>query len=210
MSFAFGFSGDDIEEDLGDGLITPSTSALSAQQATDALTVRAQSHKLEDLVGKALIQFIVRISVLSKSTVVYITFCLLSHSLRLFRVRFPNCPPSILRLEQSFVHKADYTQLATQPSKIAFSKVNIESPKGKTVSIPRRELFDIRMQLMAEDETEAESLISNLEKSDLRTNVYEGGFKTWECSLDLARLLLDRGPRKDLDDLCRVDHVIEV
>jgi protein-histidine N-methyltransferase len=64
---------------------------------------------------------------------------------------------------------------------------------------------------MAEDDgAEADDLIGSLDKSDLRTNVYEGGFKTWECSIDLARLLLDRGPRKDLDDLCRVDHVIEV
>lgn len=110
----------------------------------------------------------------------------------------------------SYIYAANCTQLATLPSKIAFSKVDIESPKGKTVSVPRRELFDVRMQLMAEDEPEAENLITNLDKSDLRTNVYEGGFKTWECSLDLARLLLDRGPRKDLDDLCRVDHVIEV
>ena len=108
------------------------------------------------------------------------------------------------------LYLADMVQLATLPSKIAFSKVGIESPRGKVASIPRRELFDIRMQLMAEDEPDAETLIQNLNKSDLRTNVYEGGFKTWECSLDLARLLLDRGPRKDLDDLCRVDHVIEV
>ncbi len=99
-------------------------------------------------------------------------------------------------------------KLSTLPSKIAFSKVSIESPKGRTVTIPRRELFDIRLQLMAEDEPEAENL--TFDKSDLRTNVYEGGFKSWECSFDLARLLLDRGPRKDLDDLCRVDHVIEV
>jgi len=66
------------------------------------------------------------------------------------------------------------------------------------------------MQLMAEDEPDAETLIQSLDKSDLQAKVYEGGFKTWECSMDLARLLLDRGPRKDLDDLCRVDHVIEV
>lgn len=107
-------------------------------------------------------------------------------------------------------HIPDIIELSTLPSKIAFTTITIESPKGKNISIPRRELFDIRMQLMAEDEPEGESLIENLDKSDLRTNVYEGGFKTWECSLDLARLLLDRGPRKDLDDLCRVDHVIEV
>lgn len=52
--------------------------------------------------------------------------------------------------------------------------------------------------------------IEGLDSSDIRTNVYEGGFKSWECAFDLAKLLLDRGPRKDIDDLCRVNHVIEV
>jgi protein-histidine N-methyltransferase len=44
----------------------------------------------------------------------------------------------------------------------------------------------------------------------LKTNIYEGGYKTWECSIDLVRYLLDRGPRKDLDDLVRVNHVVEM
>jgi protein-histidine N-methyltransferase len=71
------------------------------------------------------------------------------------------------------------------------------------------------MQLMAEDDGAEDPSAGNLETSvigdsDIRTNVYEGGFKSWECSFDLAKLLLDRGPRKDLDDLCRVDHVVEV
>jgi protein-histidine N-methyltransferase len=95
------------------------------------------------------------------------------------------------------------------PSKISFSFVEIESPKGKKLRIPRRELFDIKMQLMAEDEGASDESV-NLDDSDIRTNVYEGGYKSWECSFDLAKLLLDRGPRKDLDDLCRVDHVVEV
>ncbi|KAF2234325.1 hypothetical protein EV356DRAFT_157733 [Viridothelium virens] len=61
---------------------------------------------------------------------------------------------------------------------------------------------------MAEDD----SLSSNagLNDADIRTNIYEGGCKSWECSIDLAKLLLDRGPRKDIDDLCRVDHVVEL
>ena len=64
---------------------------------------------------------------------------------------------------------------------------------------------------MAEDDTvDATSGTSVLDNSDIRTNIYEGGFKSWECSFDLAQLLLDRGPRKDLDDLCRVNHVVEV
>lgn len=49
-----------------------------------------------------------------------------------------------------------------------------------------------------------------LQESDLRPNLYEGGYKTWECSIDLVKYLLDRGPRKDLDDLVRVNHVIEM
>ena len=87
----------------------------------------------------------------------------------------------------------------------------IESPKGRKLLLPKRELFDVRVQLMAEDEeTSSQSKIGGLDESDIRTNIYEGGFKSWECSFDLAKLLLDRGPRKDIDDLCRVNHVVEV
>ena len=63
---------------------------------------------------------------------------------------------------------------------------------------------------MAEDDGTTTSPLSGLEATDLQQNVYEGGYKTWECSLDLVRFLLDRGPRKDLDDLVRVGHVIEM
>lgn len=52
--------------------------------------------------------------------------------------------------------------------------------------------------------------IGLLGDSDLEQNVYEGGFKQWEGAVDLARLLLERGPRKDIDDLARVDGVVEV
>ncbi|KAF2719599.1 hypothetical protein K431DRAFT_286560 [Polychaeton citri CBS 116435] len=57
----------------------------------------------------------------------------------------------------------------------------------------------------ANDET-----LSDIDKSDIRTGVYEGGFKTWECSVDLACLLLDRGPRKDIDELVRCEQVVEL
>jgi len=45
---------------------------------------------------------------------------------------------------------------------------------------------------------------------DIEQNVYEGGYKSWEGALDLARLVLERGPRKDIDELSRVQSVIEV
>jgi hypothetical protein len=46
--------------------------------------------------------------------------------------------------------------------------------------------------------------------TDIEQNVYEGGFKSWEGAMDLARLVLERGPRKDIDELSRVESVVEV
>lgn len=63
---------------------------------------------------------------------------------------------------------------------------------------------------MAEDDAGNDETLKDLDKSDIRSGVYEGGFKTWECSLDLASLLLDRGPRKDIDELVRCDQIVEV
>ena len=63
---------------------------------------------------------------------------------------------------------------------------------------------------MAEDDGSQDNVLAGLENTDLQTNIYEGGYKTWECSLDLVKFLLDRGPRKDLDDLVRVNHVVEL
>jgi protein-histidine N-methyltransferase len=101
-------------------------------------------------------------------------------------------------------------QLSTLPDKISYSTVSITSPKGFTARLPRRELFDVRLQLMAEDDGTSPTPLAGLDDTDLQQNIYEGGYKTWECSLDLVRFLLDRGPRKDLDDLHRVNHVIEM
>lgn len=65
--------------------------------------------------------------------------------------------------------------------------------------LARRDLFDARFQLIAQDassrpdsqhgtlEFEALDDLAFLEApSDLVPGVYEGGLKTWECSLDLV------------------------
>ncbi|OQO01883.1 hypothetical protein B0A48_12356 [Cryoendolithus antarcticus] len=100
--------------------------------------------------------------------------------------------------------------LATLPDRLSYSTVTIESPIGRILHLPRRELYDVRVQLMAEDDADKDDTLSDLSTSDIRTGVYEGGFKTWECSLDLASLLLDRGPRKDIDELVRCDQIVEL
>jgi protein-histidine N-methyltransferase len=64
---------------------------------------------------------------------------------------------------------------------------------------------------MSEEDVLAPSVSpAGLDDTDIKTNIYEGGFKTWECSYDLAKLLLDRGLKRRMDDMCGVNHVIEV
>ena len=100
-------------------------------------------------------------------------------------------------------------QLDTLPDRINYSTIRIESPTGRVLHLPRREIYDVRVQLLGEG-TDNDHVIDQLNELDVKTGIYEGGFKTWECALDLASLLLDRGPRKDIDELIRCDQVIEV
>lgn len=99
-------------------------------------------------------------------------------------------------------------QVDNLPERLSYNTIRIESPTGRVVHIARRELHDVRMQLLGEGEND--EVVDQLDKSDLRSGVYEGGFKTWECALDLASLLLDRGPRKDIDELVKCGQVVEV
>lgn len=52
----------------------------------------------------------------------------------------------------------------------------------------RRALFDIKHQVMTEDvpSTLASDFLVDEDDTDLKKNVYEGGFKSWECSYDLV------------------------
>ena len=63
---------------------------------------------------------------------------------------------------------------------------------------------------MAEDSSPLEQALAGLSDDDIMPNVYEGGFKTWECSIDLANYLVNsqlvnerKLPRSGL-------HIIEV
>lgn len=104
-------------------------------------------------------------------------------------------------------------QLSTLPSQISYNKCIIHPSQGVgantesgELTIARREIFDIRAQLMVEDSAEEQNgdLIAGLEKGDITPNFYEGGFKTWECSIDLAGLVA--GERLGFEDR----HIIEV
>ena len=77
------------------------------------------------------------------------------------------------------------------------------------ISLPRRELFDIRAQLMAEDQNCGQSPTIGLSADDITPHIYEGGFKTWECSLDLASFLLEKFNHHDRPSELGC-HIVEV
>ncbi len=83
-------------------------------------------------------------------------------------------------------HHSIETMLQNLPSKIAYSTLIVTLDSGELLHIPRRELWDVRVQLMSEDDDEG---LSNLGQDDVRTGVYEGGFKSWESSVDLVKVL---------------------
>ncbi|KAH8145084.1 uncharacterized protein LAJ45_10864 [Morchella importuna] len=66
------------------------------------------------------------------------------------------------------------------------------------IRLPRRELYDVRMQLMSEDPlsttTTTTAPTALIGTSDIHTSVYEGGLKSWECSLDLVQHLFSTPP----------------
>ncbi|KAB8446248.1 hypothetical protein FH972_025230 [Carpinus fangiana] len=101
--------------------------------------------------------------------------------------------------------------LSDLPSRIAYSTTLLIAPQGiRQTLIPRRALFDVKMQLMAEADDSSLTAAAGLGASDIETHVYEGGFKAWEGAVDLARLVLARGPRRDLDEASRLDAVVEL
>ncbi|CZT17365.1 related to MNI1 Putative S-adenosylmethionine-dependent methyltransferase of the seven beta-strand family [Ramularia collo-cygni] len=113
----------------------------------------------------------------------------------------PEIPAAMHKLEDLLAHL---------PERLSYSTIRIASPMGKCVSLPRRELFDIKLQLLQDISADNDRVVEQIDKSDLRSGIYEGGFKTWECSIDLASLLLDRGPRKDIDELTQCDQIVEL
>ncbi|KAK2689736.1 hypothetical protein QWA68_012305 [Fusarium oxysporum] len=92
----------------------------------------------------------------------------------------PQLPPTVHQLSDL---------LAQLPSKIAYSLLDVTLDDGTTIQLPRRELWDVRVQLMAEEEDVAGAQSEGLGSHDVKTGVYEGGFKSWESSVDLVKVL---------------------
>lgn len=99
--------------------------------------------------------------------------------------------------------------LSSLPPRISYSKIDVALHDGHSVALYRRDLFDARFQLINDASGEASTKkavtdgnkhnatsspppeIQINSKTDLIPGVYEGGFKTWECSLDLVAVVND-------------------
>lgn len=94
----------------------------------------------------------------------------------------PLLPPTHHELDQL---------LASLPSKIAYSLLDVDLDGKGLIQIPRRELWDVRVQLMAEadGDNDGGEVEHGLGSHDVKTGIYEGGFKSWESSVDLVKVL---------------------
>ncbi|THV05094.1 hypothetical protein K435DRAFT_826596 [Dendrothele bispora CBS 962.96] len=107
---------------------------------------------------------------------------------------------------QSEVSQNPFKELPVQhlldslPSQLSCSPITITlQESADTIHLARRDLFDARFQAISEgtgvpenenDALDPHSALAFLEApSDLVPGVYEGGLKTWECSLDLVDYL---------------------
>ncbi|AGO11547.1 AaceriADL242Wp [[Ashbya] aceris (nom. inval.)] len=85
---------------------------------------------------------------------------------------------------------------------VRLSFEEVQTPQ-QAIKLFRRELFDVKHQLMSEDNAESDSpdqraeldILMGETNEDVRKNVYEGGLKSWECSLDLVDFLSSQGPK---------------
>lgn len=91
--------------------------------------------------------------------------------------------------------------LAQLPSKIAYGLLDVTLDDGTLVQLPRRELWDVRVQLMAEEEDVAGAQSEGLGSHDVKTGVYEGGFKSWESSVDLVKVLAAKNAISTLEQM---------
>jgi protein-histidine N-methyltransferase len=101
--------------------------------------------------------------------------------------------------------------LSKLPSQVAYSTLTVDLDGQGTITLPRRELWDVRVQLMAEEDgqdEEAPELEPGLGNHDVKTGIYEGGFKSWESSVDMVKVLASEGFSESLTrGPCRVIEV---
>lgn len=78
--------------------------------------------------------------------------------------------------------------LPTEPMRISFEYIDIPTDSG-VVRLAKRDLYDVRYQLMRQDHLDPTEEIFIRTNVDVQATTYEGGLKVWECSIDLVKYL---------------------
>lgn len=107
--------------------------------------------------------------------------------------------------------KAAYVDLTNTLKSLTNVRVTFDeymTPRGN--AIYRRQVFDIKHQIMTEIEESSSNeihdiLIGSSDDLDLKKDVYEGGFKLWECSYDLVDLIESYWSNNDLNYSCYLE-----
>ncbi|KAL2436794.1 hypothetical protein ABEF95_014163 [Exophiala dermatitidis] len=192
MSFSFGFSGDDIEDD---GETEPQHNVGGDAHA---LVTDMTKHSISDADSE-----VPRPQTIEPKR----------HSLAELLESLPSqISYNTLTIPRLTVPSTSFSSSAST------STARADKDNDPVVQVLRRSLFDIRAQLMAEADPEthddaAETMLAGLENGDLTSGIYEGGFKTWECALDLASLVtqyLDTNSLKPDQLQSHIPHDLEV
>ncbi|KIK77220.1 hypothetical protein PAXRUDRAFT_835059 [Paxillus rubicundulus Ve08.2h10] len=122
-------------------------------------------------------------------------------------VEVDDAPLPSQQAAQPFLELSLDSLLEVLPTQISYSLLTVPLSDGNDLKLARRDLFDARFQLISEGTGDPETTDQKSEPksttdsalqfldnpSDLVPFVYEGGLKTWECSIDLAGYLNSTG-----------------
>ena len=87
---------------------------------------------------------------------------------------------------EAAVREAGCVTTVEMPADVALAETLVEA-KWETVSVPS---IRLRKRILQSKQVQA-PYASDLRASDLIPGVYEGGFKLWECAVDLSRFLAE-------------------
>lgn len=166
MSFSFGFSGDDIETD--ESSIFAASSEISGQGNGGVSLNSTDDYKTKFMN--------------SASEVIPPTIGPDGK-----QQDYVACRKHEIKelLEQSVGVRMSYTQCQVD--------FNGTSNNQGSCVVARRDLFDVKHQLMTQDVLSAtDEILLGLTNEDLRIATYEGGLKSWECTFDLMQVLAER------------------
>jgi len=101
-------------------------------------------------------------------------------------MEFMDC---IMHIEPEFMPKLLFSSdllVPQAPVRISFSFTTLDSDE---VVLPKRDIYDVKYQLMKQERLSIDEEILIGETEDVRAATYEGGLKVWECTYDLIKVL---------------------